>query len=112
MSEQLEHPFQGRKLFNVEIQREIVVLAADESEAIEIAKRQSGCGGGIEWNDADYSALETEWLPKGWTGAIPFGAGNDKELTCGEIIDAVEDYERSLSPTKAELESMGQQRLV
>lgn len=45
----LETPFDGKRLFEVEIQSTIYVLAADDSEAEDIAKEQASCGGDIEW---------------------------------------------------------------
>lgn len=109
----LEAPFGGKKLFTVEIETEVVVLASDESEAEEIAKEQAGCGGNVDWNDADYTVQESDgWIPPDWTNAIPFGMGTTKQRTCEQILAAWKEYEAAQPPTAAELEALGQQRLL
>lgn len=109
----MNEPFDGKKLFTVEIEQTIVVLAANETEAEEIAKDTAGCGGDLDWNDAMYSSYESgRCLPADWVKAIPFGLENMKDQTCGQIRDALEEYERTRPPTKAELEALGQVPLI
>lgn len=112
MSAEFEQPFSGRKLYEVEIKQTVVVLAVDEKEAEEIAKREASCGGDIDWNDAVYSAYRPKHFPADWLKSQPFGDDNPKYQTCEQIIAAWEEYERTRPLTKAELESAGQQRLV
>jgi len=112
--EMSEQPCGGKRLFTVEIQTEVVVLADDEAEAEDIAKEQASCGGDIEWNDADYSIQEVySWLPPDWLKSPPFGMPREmKQMTCEQIIAAWKEYEAEQPPTIAELEALGQQRLI
>jgi hypothetical protein len=107
-------PFEGKRLFTVEIEQTIVVLASDDAEAEEIATEAASCGGGVDWNDANYAPIEVEGrLPPDWLKAIPFGIPRGmKEQTCAQILAAWAEYEAARLPTAAELEAMGQQRLT
>jgi len=105
-----EQPFEGKRLFEVEISQTIFVLAQDESEAKEIAAEQASCGGNLEWTDAQCFAHKATGLPKDWRDAIPFGANNDE--TCEQVAEAWEEYERARPMTQAELEAAGQMRLA
>lgn len=102
-----EHPFDGKVLFEVEIQQTIMVMASDESDAVDIAKEEAFS---IEWNDADYDAREASYVVGAWAKSEPYGS--DLRLTCDQIMEKLEEYERNRPPTKAELEAMGQQRLM
>lgn len=104
----MSEPFEGKKLFIVSVEQSIMVLASDEKEAEQVAKDEAGCGGGIEWNDAMYSAYEG--LLYGWGKSLPFGEHPD--LTCAEIREAWNEYERTRPRTRAELEAAGQVPLI
>lgn len=108
-AEQTEHPCEGKKLFIVQIEQAIMVLAEDEAEASEIATHEAGCGGNIEWNEADFHAYEGFLF--GWDKSIPFGPHNH-DMTCAQIRDAWREYEASRLPTQAELEALGQESLL
>ena len=111
--ESSEVPFEGKRLFTVEIEQTVVVLASDACEAEEIAKEQAACGGDIDWNDSMYGAYEAgRSLPADWVKAIPFGMGTIRQQTCQQIRDAWDAYEVAKPPTTAELEALGQQRLI
>lgn len=109
-----EAPFDGKRLFGVEIEESIYVLAADESEAKEIAQEQASCGGDIDWGDADYSVQECDGrIAADWAEAVPHGIPlGMKHQTCQQILNAWAEYEAAKPPTQAELEGIGQQRLI
>lgn len=109
MADETQAPFDGKRLFTVEIEQSVVVLAATEKAAEEIAK-DVACGHDIEWLDAMYSAYESPRLPDGWDKTQPYG--HEGRETCEQILEALEEYERTRPPTLAELEAMGQQPLI
>ena|SRR5688572_33156396 len=112
-TESLEAPFEGKRLYEVQIEQTIIVLASDEGEADEIAREQASCGGNIDWNDANYDTCELAHVPADWQKAIPFGMPHGmRDRTCQQIFDAWKEYETARPPTAAELEAMGQQRLI
>ena len=113
MDTQLEPPFEGRKLYEVTITESIFVLAADDDEAGDIARRQANSGGDIDWNDADYDIGEAAYVPTAWADSIPFGfRRGEKYRTCGDVFTAWQEYEQHKPATQQELERVGQQRLV
>lgn len=110
MSDQPEQPFEGKKLFAVEIEKTIFVLASHRHEAEEIAHEEAGCGGHLEWEGGDVFAIEAESVPKDWRNAIPFGL-HKSDATCAQILEAWAEYEQTRPVTQAELEAAGQMRL-
>lgn len=105
-------PFGGKKLFNVEVENDLVVLASDRDEAEAIAKKVvTRNADELDWHDASYGASEVrKYLPHGWANALPYG--DEDKFTCKQIIEAWEEYERTRPLTKAELEAKGQVPLI
>lgn len=112
-SSMIEEPFEGKKLFTVEIERTIMVMASDRKEAEAIASEVESEFSFNSDNEATFSAYEPgKYLPNGWDTGIPYGLENMKDQTCEQIMGAFEEYERTRPPTKAELEALGQQQLI
>jgi hypothetical protein len=102
-----DKPLDGKKLFEVEIQKSIYVLAADEDDAVEIAKSETHR---MDWYDVDFDAQESSYVVGEWSKAEPYGS--KLGLTCEQIMSQLQEYEKNRPPTKAELEAMGQVPLI
>lgn len=111
-TEQIAPPFGGKKLFNVEVENDLVVLASNRAEAEAIAKKiVTQNADELDWHDASYGAWEAgKSLLHGWDDALPYG--DEDKFTCKEIMEAWEEYERTRPLTKAELEAKGQVPLI
>lgn len=108
-----EPPFDGKKLFVVEIERTIMVMASDRKKAEAIASEAESEFSFSSDNEAEFGAYEVgKYMLAGWEDAIPYGMKNMKDQTCSQIKDALDEYERTRPPTRAELEAMGQQPLI
>lgn len=114
MSDNTDQPFDGKTLWHVTLEVEVVVLAKTRQDAEALGRD--------EWRDIsgdcdpDVSASPCEipisgkkrWsIPGSWDRSEPYG--DDEGMTCGQIIEAIEEYRnRPMPPTAAELEAAGQ----
>lgn len=111
-----DKPFDGKTLFCVTAEIEVMVLAEDRHAAERLAND--------EWDeisnnisDPDFAASPAEiticgkkrWaVSADWGGSEPYGDKDGK--TCQQIIEAIEEWRKS-NVTAAELEAAGQEVL-
>lgn len=113
----MEQPFDGKTLFNVTIEIDVVVLAKDRRAAELLARDEwHEISQNIYPPDATATPCEVsingkkKWsLSAAWDDSEPYGDKDGK--TCKQIIEAIEEY-RKAHPSAAELEAMGQQVLT
>lgn len=102
-----------KRLFHVEYDFDMVVLAENEEEAREIAKEDCD----EAFADCRYELYpvvseirDMRSLPSFWSNSAPWGS--DGDTTCEKIMFAVEEAERKRPPTAEEIEAAGQMRLL
>jgi len=116
MSESTEHPFDGKELYTVEIERRetVVVLAEDEDDALKMAAELVKDTFTLSWDDTTYDAevidvTEPYYIPAGWIKTEPYGG--KRGATCEQMIELLKHYHATRPATQAELEAAGQMRL-
>lgn len=112
----MEEPFDGKTLWDVTIEVQVVVLAKTREQAERIANDESyEITRKIDRSMIAGSPCEItitgkkRWaIPADWDDSEPYGKSNGK--TCKEIVAEIDEYRR-VHPTQAELEAAGQQVL-
>lgn len=100
------------KLYAVEIERTLMVLAESEQEAEVIAERneREEMMNGAEYVSA--SPATERNIPQEWYGSHPYTDSNDCDKTVRQLLDEILEAERLRRPSVQELEAADQQRLV
>jgi hypothetical protein len=103
---------QPKKLFEVQVEAVFYAVADDEAGA-EQAILDAISSGDVTFDEpGDLIAGQVtsfKGFDREWENARPFGDGGRE--TCGDLIRAWEEYERSRPRSAAELEAAGQQTL-